>query len=536
MTQNRHKICSMLVILALLTTMLAATQTPKAQAASVTLSVQDKWFGIQNVIADMAPHGVTVHGSWSGIPGVSQEYWIYYNNGSDTRVVGPVDCGSSGTVEMTFDINGLNPGDTVDVWLWVVYWYSGGGYDAIRVDVEDIPVEPLLLSDQDPCDTGPCLSRPTNWHPGSVAVVGLLGSDSTLFALLAKERFGLLSDNDNTIDVDYYSDGMSSYATWSKLWKVDGTWVTFRIHAKPVADFTNNPNKSDDYDYVFVSAWLKQGDYVNPSSDNCTLASSNYARQILIDNYISYSYENDNGLTAGLYVFHDSPLYSPSRLQKVVVALGHWQDDITALWGGNTVNMSDTDHPEHATNNAVVSSIDGLLWGGIDAASMAPEFGVDPDETFRLYQLLAQSQGGEPNPRVMQPFNIRREFNLGRGVYTGSTWTQPLNGGYGPVSMGVMSLANLALRYLLALEAPDPFEGIAAKNEAYQKYTVHVRTFDVLCPGDLNRDGVVNILDNSLVGIHWGEHYPPADANGDGTVNILDAVIVGSHWGNTCDY
>ena len=60
--------------------------------------------------------------------------------------------------------------------------------------------------------------------------------------------------------------------------------------------------------------------------------------------------------------------------------------------------------------------------------------------------------------------------------------------------------------------------------------------FDPLSASDINADGVINILDLTLVAAHFGE--PPTadqslnpDANGDGIVNILDLTLVASHFG-----
>ena len=49
---------------------------------------------------------------------------------------------------------------------------------------------------------------------------------------------------------------------------------------------------------------------------------------------------------------------------------------------------------------------------------------------------------------------------------------------------------------------------------------------------DVNKDGVVNILDLTLVASHFGERGDiAADVNGDGVVNILDLTLVASHFG-----
>jgi hypothetical protein len=55
---------------------------------------------------------------------------------------------------------------------------------------------------------------------------------------------------------------------------------------------------------------------------------------------------------------------------------------------------------------------------------------------------------------------------------------------------------------------------------------------------DVNIDGVVNILDVVLIGLHWGETgttggWIAEDVYEDKAVNILDVVVVGLHWGET---
>ena len=61
---------------------------------------------------------------------------------------------------------------------------------------------------------------------------------------------------------------------------------------------------------------------------------------------------------------------------------------------------------------------------------------------------------------------------------------------------------------------------------------------DRLRASDVNADGIINILDLTLVAAHLGK-TPTADqslnpdVNGDGTVNILDLTLVASHLGKT---
>lgn len=60
--------------------------------------------------------------------------------------------------------------------------------------------------------------------------------------------------------------------------------------------------------------------------------------------------------------------------------------------------------------------------------------------------------------------------------------------------------------------------------------------FDALTASDVNADGIVNILDLTLIATHFGEVFTanqPAnpDVNGDGSVNILDLTLVASYLG-----
>lgn len=57
------------------------------------------------------------------------------------------------------------------------------------------------------------------------------------------------------------------------------------------------------------------------------------------------------------------------------------------------------------------------------------------------------------------------------------------------------------------------------------------------CAGDVNGDGIVNILDASVIAGNYLQTVPPntgGDLNGDGVVNLSDLVIVGANYGNIC--
>lgn len=66
-------------------------------------------------------------------------------------------------------------------------------------------------------------------------------------------------------------------------------------------------------------------------------------------------------------------------------------------------------------------------------------------------------------------------------------------------------------------------------------YTQEIN-LDHLKASDVNVDGVINILDLTLVAANLGttpatDQTPNTDINGDGTVNILDVTLVASHFG-----
>ena len=60
----------------------------------------------------------------------------------------------------------------------------------------------------------------------------------------------------------------------------------------------------------------------------------------------------------------------------------------------------------------------------------------------------------------------------------------------------------------------------------------------VTTPGDVNADGVVDILDASMASAHWYpgppegplEYDPNLDINGDGEINIVDVALISAYW------
>jgi hypothetical protein len=58
--------------------------------------------------------------------------------------------------------------------------------------------------------------------------------------------------------------------------------------------------------------------------------------------------------------------------------------------------------------------------------------------------------------------------------------------------------------------------------------------------GDVNNDGVVDVLDIQQVANRWGavsgspNYSPQYDLNADGAINVADIMIVSGHWESSC--
>ena len=50
-------------------------------------------------------------------------------------------------------------------------------------------------------------------------------------------------------------------------------------------------------------------------------------------------------------------------------------------------------------------------------------------------------------------------------------------------------------------------------------------------PYDVNKDGIIDIRDLTIVGQYYGEEDSIYDLNSDGIVDVSDLVIIGQHFG-----
>jgi hypothetical protein len=114
----------------------------------------------------------------------------------------------------------------------------------------------------------------------------------------------------------------------------------------------------------------------------------------------------------------------------------------------------------------------------------------------------------------------------------GGTMTVALTGGFHPTWGNAFNLITFPFGLLtgtfssINLPALDP--GLYWDTVFFNQ----TGTLLVGNPGDVNRDGVVNGLDISLLGSHWLQTGAsvPGDANGDGIVNGLDIAVISANW------
>ena len=87
---------------------------------------------------------------------------------------------------------------------------------------------------------------------------------------------------------------------------------------------------------------------------------------------------------------------------------------------------------------------------------------------------------------------------------------------------------------------PSEFEGFGKLNQLIKgahKATPDCYITPVLpCPGDVNRDGVVDVDDFNEMNSHFGEDCVAcrSDLNGDGMVDVSDFVLLNSAYDDGC--
>ena len=171
---------------------------------------------------------------------------------------------------------------------------------------------------------------------------------------------------------------------------------------------------------------------------------------------------------------------------------------------------------------------DGTVYGNdvvFTTTSADPTVNTDPNTTNISYD-TATINGNLIGLGISSSVSV--SFNWGLTTSYGNTTNPVIMTAPGSFSFFIPSAQ-------LAPDTTYHFQAVAVGNTTVYGLDQTFRT--QIPPWDVNGDGVTNIEDVVLVGLHWGQTgslgWIPEDVNRDGVVNILDIVIIGLHWNQT---
>lgn len=132
-----------------------------------------------------------------------------------------------------------------------------------------------------------------------------------------------------------------------------------------------------------------------------------------------------------------------------------------------------------------------------------------------------------PNATIGVAYSQTLTATGGTTPYTWSIVTGALPAGLSLSSSGVISGTPAAAGGPISVTFKVN-DSTSASSTKILPITVSSATWDV------NKDGIVNVLDMTGISQHWGETGSPGwiaqDVNNDGIINSLDMIIVGQHW------
>ena len=226
------------------------------------------------------------------------------------------------------------------------------------------------------------------------------------------------------------------------------------------------------------------------SPDSKTLASTSFYGTILL-------WDVETGhLRQRLSAHTDSILtlaFSPDN--EILASGGYWNPDAES-----TIR---TWHPHTGQLLAVLEG------------HTAPVFAlVFSPEVEGVYGKTLVSAGWDNTIHIWDPYNgqLRAVFEGDAAPVVALAFSSDADGNYGKTLASVSLDGTIEVRSLETVETSS-----------------QQRNVRVAFRGDVNSDGVVNILDLTFIASRFGEDSP--DVNGDGIVNVLDLVLVAEHIG-----
>ena len=168
-----------------------------------------------------------------------------------------------------------------------------------------------------------------------------------------------------------------------------------------------------------------------------------------------------------------------------------------------------------------------------DLAGWQTDISFDP----AVLEAVEASEGDFLNVKIGDTFFLKGTINNTAGKITAVSTAKLKGGGSGTGTLLLVTFKAKAVGET-RVTFSDFFAG-SSSGEAIPSDTpeIVITIGDRKSPAwDVNRDGLVNVLDLILVAQHLGgdvSSNPQVDVNGDGVINVLDLILVAQHFGES---
>ena len=275
----------------------------------------------------------------------------------------------------------------------------------------------------------------------------------------------------------------------------------------------------------------------------------------VINNGSSFSVDLVVNTSTGLLSWQSDITFDPSKMQCTGIEQGDFLSYYASVNGGVSVPIL---NPVINNQNGTISNIGYTVLG----VGMGGRSGSG---TLCVLNFVANSPANGTG--MITPINVSLNDANGNSLPDVSiqscnitvNWPTPVITGFSPTPAGrgdivtiLGSNFNNASSVTFGGTTPNSFAivsdteitAVLGQNGSTGQVSVNTPGGTAVMSGfvfipvwDVNRDGIGNILDVVLIGLHWNvtgtPGWIPEDINDDGVVNVLDVVILGLHWNAT---
>jgi len=275
----------------------------------------------------------------------------------------------------------------------------------------------------------------------------------------------------------------------------------------------------------------------------------------VINNGSSFSVDLVVNTSTGLLSWQSNITFDPSKMQCTGIEEGDFLSYYASVNGGVSIPIS---NPVIDNQNGTISNIGYTVLG----VGMGGRSGIG---TLCVLNFVANSPASGTG--MITPLNVSLNDAYGNALPDVSiqscnvtvNWPTPVITGFSPNPAGrgdvvtiLGSNFNSASSVTFGGTPPSGFNvvsdtqitAVIGQNSSTGQVSVNTPGGTAVMSGfvfipvwDVNRDGIGNIQDVVLIGLHWNvtgtPGWIPEDVNDDGVVNILDVVVLGLHWNET---